>query len=111
LKKERQILFFEKHFQQFYLKQTIGVRKKIGYVFSVIKTVDKVPVKFLRHLKDGLFEIKVEYESNIFRVFCCFDKGNLVVLFNGYQRKTQKADRKEVDKAMKLKQKYFDKKN
>ena len=111
MKEERHIIFFENHFQKFYLKQTIGVRKKIGYVFRVIKTVDKVPIKFLRHMKDGLYEIKVEYESNIFRVFCCFDRDKLVVLFNGYQKKTQKADRKSVDKAMKLKQKYFDNKN
>jgi len=111
LEKERQIIFFEKHFQQFYLKLNGGVRRKIGYVFRIIKTVDKVPIKFLRHLKDGLFEIRIEYESNIYRVFCFFDTGNLVVLFNGYQKKTQKADKGQVQNAMKLKQKYFDKKN
>ena len=111
MEKERQIIFFEKHFQQFYLKLNGGVRRKIGYVFRIIKTVDKVPIKFLRHLKDGLFEIRIEYESNIYRVFCFFDTGNLVVLFNGYQKKTQKADKGQVQNAMKLKQKYFDKKN
>ncbi len=85
--------------------------RTIGYVFRVIRTVDKIPIKFLRHLKEGLYEIRIEYESNIYRVFCCFDTGNLVILFNGYQKKTQKTDKREVEKAMKLKQKYFEQKS
>jgi phage-related protein len=56
---------------------------------------------------DGLFEIRVEFEGNIYRIFCCFDKGNLVVLFNGFQKKTQKTPKKEIDFALKLKQEYF----
>lgn len=59
---------------------------------------------------DGLFEVKVEFESNIYRVFCCFDKGRLVVLFNGFQKKTQKTPKKEIEKAMKLKKEYFESK-
>ena len=60
---------------------------------------------------DGLFEIRVEYQSNIYRIFCCFDKGQLVVLFNGFQKKTQKTPKKEIEKAMRLKQEYFELKN
>lgn len=56
---------------------------------------------------DGLFEIRVEFEGNIYRIFCCFDKGNLVVLFNEFQKKTQKTPKKEIDFALKLKQEYF----
>ena len=109
MNRERQIIFYEHHFQDFYLEQTVKVREKIGYVFRVIKTVDKIPDKFLEHLKgtDGLYEIRVEFESNIYRIFCCFDKGNLVVLFNGFQKKTQKIPQKEIDKAEKLKKEYF----
>ncbi len=56
---------------------------------------------------DGLFEIRVEYQSNIYRIFCCFDQGQLVILFNGFQKKTQKTPKTEIEKAMKLKQEYF----
>ncbi len=56
---------------------------------------------------DGLYEIRVEYSSTIFRIFCCFDKGNLVVLFNGFQKKTQKTPRQEMDLATRLKKEYF----
>ena len=56
---------------------------------------------------DGLYEIRIEFESNIYRVFCCFDKGNLVVLFNGFQKKSQKTPKKEIELALKLKEEYF----
>lgn len=56
----------------------------------------------------GLFEIRIEYQSNIYRIFCCFDKGNLVVLFNGFQKKTQKTPRKEIEKAEKIMKEYFE---
>ena len=60
---------------------------------------------------DGLFEIRVEFESNIYRILCCFDEGKLVVLFNGFQKKTQKTPSNEIDKAHKIKREYFESKN
>lgn len=60
---------------------------------------------------DGLFEVRVEYQSNIYRIFCCFDEGKLIVLFNGFQKKSQKTSKKEIDKAMRLKKEYFEQKN
>jgi phage-related protein len=88
------------------------VKDKIQYVFELIRQVDQVPEKFLKHLTgtNGLYEIRIDYQSNIFRIFCCFDQGKLVVLFNGFQKKTQKTLRKEVDKAEKLMQDYFNNK-
>ncbi|WP_445733659.1 type II toxin-antitoxin system RelE/ParE family toxin [Mariniflexile sp.] len=81
----------------------------MDYVFKILRTVHNVPKKFLDHMKgtDGLYEIRVEFESNIYRIFCCFDKGNLVVLFNGFQKKSQKTPKKEIDLALKLKDEYF----
>ena len=111
--KERQIIFHGHYFQDFYLQQTDNVREKIGYVFRVVKTVAKIPEKFLKHLEgtDGLYEIRVEAGSNIFRIFCCFDKGNLVVLFNAFQKKSRKTPKQEIDLAVKLKKEYFSLKN
>jgi phage-related protein len=75
----------------------------------LIRQVEHVPEKFLKHLTgtDGLFEIRIEVQSNIYRIFCCFDEGQLVVLFNGFQKKTQKTPKNEIEKAQKLKDKYF----
>ena len=79
------------------------------YVLELIKQVEKVPEKFLKHLTgtNGLYEIRIEYQSNIYRIFCCFDKGNLVILFNGFQKKTQKTPPKEINKAEKIMEEYF----
>ncbi len=109
----RKIIFFENHFIDFYQKQNTKVKGKIQYAFELIKQVERVPEKFLKHLTgtNGLYEIRIEYQSNIYRIFCCFDKGNLVVLFNGFQKKTQKTPKQELEKAIKLMKLYFKEKN
>ena len=105
----RIIEFYENHFIQFYQDQDDKVKRKIQQVLELIKQVDRVPEKFLKHLSgtEGLYEIRVEYQSNIYRIFCCFDEGKLVVLFNGFQKKTQKMPRNELNKAIELKKEYF----
>lgn len=89
------------------------MKEKIGYVFRLVRSVDKIPEKFLKHIagKSGLYEIRVEAGSNIYRIFCCFDEGNLVVLFNAFQKKSQKSPVKEIELAEKLKAEYFSLKN
>lgn len=110
---ERKIIFHEHYFTEFYLEQTDKVQEKIDYVFKILRTVQNVPKKFFDHMTgtDGLYEIRIEFESNIYRIFCCFDKGNLVILFNGFQKKSQKTPKKEIDLALKLKDEYFNLKN
>ena len=105
--------FYDNQFLDFYQNQSDKVKEKIKYVFELVKQVEQVPEKFLKHLTgtDGLYEIRIEFQSNIYRVFCCFDKDNLVVLFNGFQKKTQKTPNNELEKALKLKDEYFNLKN
>jgi phage-related protein len=112
MNKERQIIFHKHYFLEFYLEQSEKVQEKIEYVLKIIRTVQNVPKKFLDHMTgtDGLFEIRIEFEGNIYRIFCCFDKGSLVILFNGFQKKTQKTPKKEIDFALKLKEDYFNSK-
>jgi len=106
---QRKIIFHGDHFIDFYLEQKEKVQEKIEYVFKILKILQKVPKKILDHVKgtDGLYEIRVEFEGNIYRIFCCFDIGNLEVLFNGFQKKSQKTPKKEIDLALKLKDEYF----
>lgn len=94
---------------RFYLLLDSSVQEKIEYVFKVIRTVDRVPQKFLKHIEgtDGLYEIRIKVGSDIYRVFSCFDEGKIVILFNGFQKKSQKTPKKEIGKALKLKQEYF----
>jgi len=109
----RKIIFFETHFIEFYQEQDAKVKTKIQYVLELIKQVDRVPEKFLKHLEgtDGLYEIRVEFQSNIYRIFCCFDEGRLVILFNGFQKKTQKTPKNEIEKAQRLMRQYFEQKS
>lgn len=108
----REIQFYEKYFIEFYLSLDSHVQEKIEYVFKVIRTVDRIPQNFLKHIEstDGLYEIRIKVGSDVYRVFCCFDEGRIVILFNAFQKKSQKTPKKEIDKALKLKQEYFNNK-
>jgi len=109
---QRQITFHKHYFIDFYLEQPEKVQEKIEYVFKIIRNVQKVPKKFLDYMEgtDGIYEIRIEFEGNIYRIFCCFDKGDLVILFNAFQKKTRKTPKKEIDLASKLKDEYFNSK-
>ncbi|HZY39648.1 MAG TPA: type II toxin-antitoxin system RelE/ParE family toxin [Mucilaginibacter sp.] len=102
-------MFYKQYFQKFYLEADDKVKDKIDYIFRLIKTVEKVPEKFLKHLEgtEGLYEIRIEVGSNIYRIFCCFDRGHIVVLFNAFQKKSQKTPPQEIVLAEKLKTEYF----
>ena len=84
------------------------VLEKINYVFEIIETHERISAKLVKHIESGLFEIRIEYQSNIYRIFFCFDEGKLVVLFNGFQKKTQKTARKEIEKALKIMAEYYE---
>jgi len=105
----REIRFYKNYFIEFYIAQDSKVQEKIEYVFKLIRTVGKVPAKFMKHIKstDGLYEIRIKYRSDIFRIFCCFDEARVVILFNAFQKKTQKTNKNEIEKGLKLKQEYF----
>ena len=113
MEKIRQIIYYKHHFEEFFNEQTEKVKRKIDEVLFLISIVERVPKKFLDHMTGttGLYEIRIELGSNIFRIFCCFDEGRIVVLFNGFQKKTQKTPKSEIEKAEKLKTEYFKQKN
>jgi phage-related protein len=75
----------------------------------LVRKVEFIPKRFFQHVEntEGLYEIRVEFESNIYRIFCFFDKGNLIILINSFQKKTQKTPKREIELAEKLKKQYF----
>lgn len=109
----RSIAFHGDYFINFYKRLDKYERAEVLYVFELIKQVDRVPRKFLAPVTDyeGSYEIRVQYQSNVYRIFCCFDEGSLIILFNGFQKKSQKAPKREIEKAMRLKMEYFKLKN
>jgi phage-related protein len=106
--KHRKITFYKNYFQDFFSRQNKKVKAKIVWTFDLIEDLQRVPETYLKHLEntDGLYEIRVQLGSDIFRIFCFFDQGQLVVLTNGFQKKTQKTQRKEIEMALKIKAEY-----
>jgi phage-related protein len=105
----RQIIYYKGYFLDFFDGQPEKVKEKINQVLFLITVAERIPRKFFQHMAgtDGLYEVKVEFGSNIYRIFCCFDEGKIVVLFNGFQKKTQKTPSNEIDKALKIKNEYL----
>ena len=107
--KVRTIVIYKDYFNEFFVKQRQKVRDKIIWTFDLIEEIQRVSETYLKHLGDGLYEIRVQFGSDIFRIFCFFD-GPLLVLANGFQKKSEKIPRQEIDKALKIKEEYFNEK-
>lgn len=107
VKSERKILVYKDYFLTFYRSLDVGAQKKLDYVLDVLKMQDRVSEKFVKFIRDGLYELRASHKGNIYRAFFIFDDGNIVMLFNGFQKKTQKAPSKEIEKALELKKEYY----
>ncbi len=109
---KRKIEIYKNHFWDFYNKQDKKVQDKIDWVVTMVQTTKIVPDKFLKRLTntDGLWELRVSANNGIFRIFCFFDEGNLVLLLNGFQKKTQKTPKSEIKRAERLKKEYYENK-
>jgi phage-related protein len=106
--KHRKIVFYKDYFQKFFTKQNKKVKAKIIWTFDLLEELQRVPDTYLKHIEntDGLYEIRVQLGSDIYRIFCFFDQGQLVVLANGFQKKSQKTPKKEIEMALKIKAEY-----
>ena len=80
---------------------------KINQGLLLLATQPRLSTKFVKSICDGLFELRTEWNGNIYRVFFIFDNGNIVVLFNGFQKKSQKTPNSEINKALKIKAEYY----
>lgn len=104
----RTIIAYGDYFNEFIGSLSDDVAKKFYYAFTILETQERISTKFVKSIKDGLFELRIEYEGNIYRVFFIFDEGQIVVLFNGFQKKTQKTPAREIEKALKIKKAYYE---
>lgn len=109
----RNIYYYKNYYLDFYATLSPEVKKKFNWTLQLISEIERVPEKYFSHMtgSSGLFEIQVEVGSNIYRVFSFFDEGKLIVLVNGFIKKTQKTLKKEMELAEKLKKQYFDEKD
>ena len=107
MNQKRKIQTYGGYFETFMETLTEKEQDKIQYGLLMLKTQERLSVKFVKLLRDSVFELRIEYNSNIYRVFFIFDEGNIVVLFNGFQKKTQKTPNNEIEKALKIKEEYY----
>jgi len=110
MEKIREVIAYKNYFVDFLTKQPIKVQNKIFKIIEAIETLERIPTTYLKLLSwtNGLYEARIQLRTDIWRVFCFFDKGELVILLNGFQKKTQKTPKNEIEKAINLMKEYYE---
>lgn len=113
MEKIREVVAYKGYFEEFLNQQTIKIQDKIFKIIDAIETLERIPSNYLKHIAgtNGLYEARIQLGSDIWRVFCFFDSGKLVILLNGFQKKTQKTPIREIKKAVKLMEEYYETRN
>lgn len=110
MRDERKILYFRDYFMCFYRSLDSAVQKKFDYSLVMLKMQERLSKKFVKLLREGIYELRAEHNGNIYRVFFIFDDGNVVMLFNGFQKKTQKTPENEIRRAIQIRKEYYESK-
>ena len=105
---KRRIIAFGHYYNEFIESLNEKEKLKVKYILSLLGTSDRLPIKFIKQIKKDLYELRIEYNGNIYRIFFIFDNDKIVVLFNGFQKKTQKTPQNEIEKAIKIKEEYYE---
>ena len=104
---ERRILYYKNYFPDFFASLSDGAKRKMAYVLDILKTQQRLNQNFVKHIREGVFELRAQHDGIIYRAFFIFDGNNIVMLFNGFQKKTQKTPQSEIEKAIRLKNEYY----
>jgi phage-related protein len=109
MEKIREIVAYKDYFEDFLTKQPVKVQDKIFKILEAIETLERIPTNYLKFIAgtNGLYEARIQLATDIWRIFCFFDNGRLVILLNGFQKKTQKTPKSEIEKAITLMNEYY----
>ena len=110
--KVREVITYKNYFEDFFVKQERKVQDKIIKVLDIIEQIDRIPSTYLKYIEgtNGLFEVRIKLGTNIFRIFCFFDGNKFVILLSGFQKKTQKTPKGEIERAVRLMSEYYEEK-
>jgi phage-related protein len=110
--KIREVIAYKNYFKDFLLSQSQKVQDKIFKIIEIIEYQQRIPEKYLKHIEGqkGLYEARISIGTDAWRVFCFFDKGRLVILLNGFQKKSLKTPKSDIELAKRLMKEYFDEK-
>jgi phage-related protein len=108
IRKYRNVIFYKNYFEDFFIQQSEKVKAKIIWTLQLIEELERVPDTYLKHIEStyGLYEIRIKLGKDIFRIFCFFDKGKLIILANGFHKKSRKTPKTEIVKALKIMEEY-----
>ncbi len=104
----REIYTFKRYFLNFYDSLADAEKEKIDYALMLLKAQNRISTKFVKCIEDGIYELRAEYRNKAYRIFFIFDEGNIIVLFNGFQKKTQRTPRTEIEMAKQIKKDYYE---
>ena len=110
--KVREVITYKNYFEDFFAEQERKVQDKIIKVLDIIEQIDRIPSTYLKYIEgtNGLFEVRIKLGTNIFRIFCFFDGNKFVILLSGFQKKTQKTPKGEIERAIRLMSEYYEEK-
>ena len=103
----RRIIAYKGYYQEFMSKLSDQERKKVLRALLLMESSDKIPTHYIKYLEEEVFELRVSFGNNELRIFFIYDGDTIVVLFNGFRKKTQKTPRQELNKAKRLKNEYY----
>ena len=106
--KLRTVIAYKHYFADFIATLSKAESNKIQYVLDLLKLENRVPRHYIKFIRDGVYELRVSYGNNEFRIFFIYDGDTVVVLFNAFKKKTQKTPDNEIKKAIKLKEEYYE---
>ena len=109
----REIIFYESDFgdkpvEDFLTTLEPGSRAKVTRSLDMLRTIPVVPAKFWQKLSgQKLWELRAEYAGNIYRILATTARGNRVILLHGFQKKSQKTPRQDMEIAQQRQKRYF----
>ena len=103
----RKIIAYKNYFSDFINKLSADEINKIRRALDLFKVEDRMPRHFIKFIRDGVYEFRVNYGNNESRIFFIYDGDTVDVLFNAFRKKTQKTPDNEIKKAIKLKEEYY----
>lgn len=105
---KREFVLFRDYFDDFFTSLDDDSQQKVLWMLKSLESLPKIPMKFFKHIEGvkGLFELRISWDGKAYRIFCFFDKGNKIILYNGFMKKDQKTPKKEISKAIKIKEEY-----
>ncbi len=107
---ERKILYYKHYFIEFYNGLNNKAKEKVDYAIMLLKSQNRLSEKFVKHIDDGIYELRAQYNNSIYRIFFIFDNGNVVLLMNGFKKKTQKTPPVEMELAKRIRREYYENK-